>query len=92
MACKKLTDYLRRVPIESEQQFTDTIFYIHKNAVHHGFCKKIDEWPWSSYRTVLCKSATKIKREEVLEWFGNEAAFIQFHAQHIPLKHAVIIE
>ncbi|MDN3655290.1 transposase [Ferruginibacter paludis] len=86
------TDYLRRVPIESQQQFTDTIFYIHKNAVHHGLCKTIGEWPWSSYKTILSTAATKIKREEVLQWFGNEAAFVQFHGQDITPRHAVVVE
>lgn len=85
-------DQMRRVPIENDAQFSSTIFYIHKNAVHHGYCKEITDWPWSSYKTILSKSPTKIKRREHLEWFGNEQEFIKFHTQPINLKNAVVLE
>jgi putative transposase len=83
---------LRRVPIEDDAQFSSTIFYVHKNAVHHGYCKEITDWRWSSYKTILSKSPTKIKRKEVLDWFGNEMEFVKFHSQPINLKNAVVLE
>ncbi len=36
-------DYLKRSVVEKDTDFTTFIFYIHKNAVHHGICKKIGE-------------------------------------------------
>lgn len=42
-------DYLRRVEITSNEQLHATLFYIHKNPVHHGLCKNINDWHWSSY-------------------------------------------
>ena len=81
-----------RVPILHDSQLSATIFYVHKNAVHHGYCKEITDWPWSSYGEILSKSPTKCKREEILEWFGNEAEFIKFHSQEIYLKDAVVLE
>ena len=85
-------DYLRRVEIKHDSQFGATIFYIHKNAVHHGLCKSIPDWPWSSYHSFFVTGNSLILREEVLEWFGGEGAFVQYHQQPIFLKDAVVIE
>ena len=81
-----------RVPILKDSQFSATIFYVHKNAVHHGYCKVIEEWPWSSYNEILLNSSTDLKRKELIEWFGNEAEFIKFHSQEIYLKNSVVLE
>jgi putative transposase len=37
-------DYLRRIEIKNDSQFGATIFYIHKNPIHHGYCEKIEQW------------------------------------------------
>ena len=81
-----------RVPILKDAQLSATIFYVHKNAVHHGYCSGIADWPWSSYNSILSTSPTKLKRKEIIEWFGNEDEFIKFHSQEIYLKHSVVLE
>jgi hypothetical protein len=85
-------DRLKRVLIENDDQFSSTIFYVHKNAVHHGYCSRIDDWKWSSYKTILSEAPTKIKREIILEWFGSEETYLKFHSQPIYLKNAVELE
>ncbi len=72
--------------------FLPTIFYVHKNAVHHGYCKNITDWRWSSYKTFLSKSPTKVKRQQVLEFFGGETGFLKFNSQPIYLKEAITLE
>lgn len=81
-----------RVPILEDAQLSATIFYVHKNAVHHGYCEGIEDWPWSSYNEILSQYATKLKRKEVIDWFGNEAEFIKFHSQKIYLKDSLVLE
>ena len=85
-------DYIRRVMINDDSQLSSTIFYVHKNAVHHGYCKNITDWRWSSYKTFLSKSPTKVKRQQVLEFFGDETGFLKFHSQPIYLKDAITLE
>ena len=79
-------DYLRRVEVEDDAQFSTAIFYIHKNPVHHGYCLNISDWEWSSYNTMLSEAPTSLHRNEVLKWFGNHDKFIEFHNQPIYLK------
>ena len=79
-------DYIRRVEIETDSQLSATIFYVHKNPVHHGLVKKIEDWKWSSYKSYLSDLPGKIMRKEGLEWFGGKKGFTDFHSQPIDFK------
>ncbi len=83
---------LRRVEIEKEAQLGSTIFYIHKNPVHHGYTDSISSWPWSSYNILTSNAETILKRTEVLNWFGGASAFKNFHEQPIHLKSGFTLE
>ncbi len=85
-------DYLRRVQIKNDNQFFATVFYIHKNPVHHGLCKKIETWKWSSYNSICSNAPTKIERQKLINHFGTAEQFIAFHNQPIRLKSAVVVE
>jgi len=85
-------DFIRRVEVKSAEQFTNTLHYVHKNPVHHGFCKSVADWKWSSYHSLLSNKPTMLLRQEVIDWFGNVDNFYAFHQQPVDLKHASIIE
>ena len=85
-------DSLRRVEIKMDNQFGSTIFYIHKNPVHHGYVDSIESWRWSSYNTLIGTSETILKRAEVLKWFGNVSEFKKYHKQPIYLKKDFMLE
>ena len=53
--------------------------YIHFNPQKHGFAGDFREYPYSSYQTMLSDEATRLKRDVVLEWFGDRAAFVEFY-------------
>ena len=86
------TDYMKRVEVKLDEQFGATLFYIHKNPVHHGYCKAIGDWYWSSYKTFLSVADTLIDRNTVLDWFQGKDQFVAFHKQPVSLKHYVPIE
>lgn len=78
-------DFTKRITVKDDVYFSTLVNYIHQNPVHHGFCKKIEDWNYSSYQACLSEKLTKIKREDVLDWFGNKENFIQFHQQNTAL-------
>jgi putative transposase len=80
-------DYLRRVEIERDSQYSATLFYIHKNPVHHGLVKEMGDWKWSSYKAFLSNLPTKLPRQEIWNWFGGQEQYEIFHTQPIDLKH-----
>ena len=69
----------KRVEIDKDSQFTQTIIYINANAQHHKLCKDFTEHKWSSWHTMISDKPTQLKRKEVLEWFGGLQTFIDVH-------------
>ncbi len=67
--------------ITSEKYFKQLIFYIHNNPVHHGFVTQIGLYPWSSYNTILSEQPTQLKREEVMNLYGDKESFISYHCE-----------
>ena len=53
------------------------------NPVNYGFCQKPEEWLYSSYNSCISEKSTRLKRDEILEWFGNRDSFIDFHNNNI---------
>lgn len=87
--CRKgslFMDYMLRVEVAKDTQLGNTVFYIHKNPVHHGFATQIGQWFWTSYREYASHRFANIDSREVLEWFGTPEQLIRFHQQPISLK------
>lgn len=70
-----------RKRIASNAFFRNLVVYIHNNPVKHGYKEHAMDYPWSSYLTCISLSPTKLKRDQVLGWFGNEADFKCLHTQ-----------
>lgn len=69
----------KRKLIETEKYFTQLVYYIHANPVHHGFVKDLSAWNYSSYHAFLSCKQTNLQRDEVLNWFGNVDSFKALH-------------
>ncbi|WP_396188901.1 transposase [Flavobacterium sp.] len=69
----------KRKHIDSESYLKNLIFYVHNNPVHHGFCKDISNYRWSSYGSIISNKKTNLKRLEVINLFGNISDFIEYH-------------
>jgi putative transposase len=69
----------KRREVKDDAYFSQMIYYIHRNPLKHKIFKDFENYPHSSYQTILSDKPSKIKRNEVLDWFGNKEAFIDFH-------------
>ena len=65
--------------IADDSHFTNVIAYIHLNPVKAGLCHRPEDWKYSSYNALLGNSKTKVRRQEVIEWFGSRKSFVEFH-------------
>ena len=70
-----------RKQVTSDKYLKNLIFYIHNNPVHHGFVKRMTDYPWSSYGTVLSDKPTKLKRDDVVAIYGDKDNFVEYHRQ-----------
>lgn len=68
-----------RILIDNEHYFTRLIWYIHHNPQKHHFVANFRDYPFSSYWSHLQQKATKLKRDEVIEWFGGCNEYEKFH-------------
>lgn len=75
-------DYLRRKSVGVDAYFTTLVAYIHQNAVHHGFCRRVEDWPYSSLHSLCSSKPTRLERHEMLNWFGGLEQIVAFHQQN----------
>jgi REP element-mobilizing transposase RayT len=72
-------DYVKRSQILEEDHFFQCLHYVHFNAVHHGLCKKIEDWPWSSYHSYMSPLKSALSKATILKKFDSKEQFISFH-------------
>ena len=69
----------KRKKVDTDQYFTQLIFYIHNNPVHHRIHSSLQDYKWSSYQRFLLDKPSKLCKKEVLEWFGGKKEFVELH-------------
>jgi putative transposase len=72
----------RRIKIEDELYLKYLLFYIHYNPQKARIISNFTEYPYSSYRFFMTNKTSKLRKDIVLEWFGNSLPeFEDFHKQ-----------
>jgi len=69
----------KRKEITSNSYYTQIVYYIHRNPVHHRLSKELKYWRYSSYQAIISENETLLKRQEILEWFYGRERFIAYH-------------
>lgn len=69
----------KRILVDKEDYLLILINYIHRNPIHHGLKDNFSDWKYSSYNACISDNPTKIKRAEIISFFGTKEDFIQFH-------------
>ena len=72
-----------RVPVASDAHFVYLIAYIHQNPQKHGLADDFPLWPYSSYHALTSTKPTRLKRDDVLAWFGGPAELQASHRLEI---------
>ena len=67
--------------VTSKRYFQKLIFYIHNNPVHHGFIERLQDYPWSSYGSIISTKPTKLKRKRVINVFNDIDNFQDYHSK-----------
>ena len=70
----------KRKIIDDERYFYAAVYYIHANPVHHGLVNNMREYNFSSFKSLVGNRKTKLRRDEVLKWFGGKKNFIDYHS------------
>lgn len=70
----------KRQPIEDRTQFLNTVIYVHRNPIHHGFCRYYDEWKFSSYNEIVNDNNNLVNTTALLKMFGGLDSLKNAHA------------
>lgn len=76
-------DYIRREEIFTNDEFCSTVFKVHQDPVHHGYCEDMRDWRWSSVHSYFGRCRAMVSREEVIRRFGGRKAFLLYHKKPI---------
>lgn len=79
----------KRAEINDEFYLSRLIYYIHANPQKHNLISDFRDWKWSSYKRILLETDTKLKKQEVLDWFGGKAEYLKFHSN---IHEAILFE
>ena len=70
---------MKRKLVSDETYLVRLVHYIHYNPVHHGFVKEMEDWTFSSYHAFRSEKKTRLSRNEVIGWFGDQTEFDKMH-------------
>jgi putative transposase len=69
----------KRKLVNSTEYLVKLVHYIHLNPVESGICKSPADWKHSSFEILLNNSPTFLKRDEIIDWFGDKSNFTFIH-------------
>jgi len=70
-----------RKQVNSDRYFQDLVYCIHNNPVQHGFTDDINDYPWSSYGSIISTKPTRLQRKRVIELFDDVENFKYYHSK-----------
>ena len=76
-------DRFERVMVSNNAFLFRLFSYIHWNPEKHKYVADFQDWPYLSYHSLLSDELTILAREVVLDIFGGNELFIEFHKKGI---------
>ncbi len=71
-----------RKEITDENYLRQVILYINTNPLKHNLVEKIEDYKWSSYKSIISSAKTNLKRKEVVEIFDDVDNFVWCHRNY----------
>lgn len=74
----------RRIKIENDKQFLNTVKYIHFNPVSARLTDRPEDWRYSSFGAYVTNRRTLVSKEYVIEKYGDFNNFLAMHGASVP--------
>jgi len=69
----------KRKKITDQTYLLNLVTYIHYNPLDAKLCNQLNEWKFSSYSSLISKTPTLLKRDELLAWYDDISNFEFVH-------------
>ena len=73
------TKKFRRKKVNTLNYLQRLVFYIHTNPVHHELTEDYINYKWNTYKKNLSSQKSKLMKNKVIEWFGDEENYEYMH-------------
>lgn len=78
--------------VKNDSYFSTLVFYIHANPQKHGLIDDFKGWNYSSYHSIITDKISKLKKIDVIDWFGNLEEYKRFHKQQFDFRNLAPLE
>jgi putative transposase len=83
----------KRALVHNQIYLMNLVFYIHANPQHHNIINDFRQWKWSSFSRILLDTPSKLKKKEVIDWFGGRDNYQKYHEQQFRmLNNSITLE
>lgn len=69
----------KRLAVTNHSYFVNLVYYIHANPQYHRITEDFRSYLYSSYLKFLIAKRSKLKKAEILGWFGSVEQYQIFH-------------
>jgi REP element-mobilizing transposase RayT len=69
----------KRKLITNDSYLKAVVFYIHFNPQKHGLTDDFKTYTYSSYNRFVSEKVTKLRKDEVFNFFNGKPSFVEFH-------------
>ena len=73
--------------VNNDSYFAQLVFYIHANPQLHHLIDDFKKWQYSSYYSLLSEKNTKLKKYDVVDWFGGFEGYTKFHQIQLDFRN-----
>ena len=69
----------KRKKINDTSYLLQLVKYIHYNPIEAKLASELYEWKFSSYSSIISKTPSLLKRDDLLNWYNDLSNFIYIH-------------
>jgi putative transposase len=80
---KLFEERFKRKKVHQDSYFTELIYYIHTNPQRHRIVEDFRTYHYSSFKVCMSSKRSKLRKNEVIDWFAGKTFFEQYHLQRI---------
>ena len=73
----------KREVILDKEYFMNAVVYTHRNPIHHGFCKRHNDWSYTSYCETSERMSEVVEVTKLLNVFGGKQLFAEVHERNL---------
>lgn len=83
----------KRILVNNTSYLSNLVFYIHANPQIHQICEDFRMYPRSSYERLMKGKPSKLKKDEVVQWFSGKENYVAIHSKDVDLdtiRHLIL--